>query len=78
MKNFKQRIERLKGKMGNIDERNPYADCTDGELLELAAEVVADAEAHPENYLDRDDVALLAQIAKLNRGHAPQGVSHAT
>ena len=65
MKNFKQRIERLKGKLGDIDERNPYAACTDGELRELAAEVVADAEAHPENYLDFGSINMLAQVRKV-------------
>jgi len=64
MTNFKQRVKRLKTKL-NVVEHNPYATCTDDDLRELAAEVAADAEAHPENYLDWSGVALLAQVRKV-------------
>jgi len=77
-----QRIARLEAVFAartSPGDDNPYLNCADGELLELATAVTADAQAHPENYLDRSGVALLEQITKLNRGHAPLGeTNHAT
>ena len=78
MTNFKQRIERLKANLPNV-ERNPYAAATDAELLELADAVTADARQNPQSYQEAAGVRLLHEISRLNRGHAPLGeTSHAT
>lgn len=69
-----KRIARLEAlfaaRHGDVDA---YGACTDGELLELAAEVVADARQNPGSYSNDAGRELLEQIAKINRGHAPQG-----
>jgi len=70
----KTRVARIEKHAGTVRVKNPYTDCSDGELLAMADAVAADAKQRPEAYSNDAGVALLEQIAKLNRGHAPQGV----